>query len=150
MGRAPEGRTGYLQTLARLSEGTKRRGYGNVGLSGAGKALWAAAPRSREDANDQHFLLCSFASDQPWPLSFPPWQLPSSREGTAQQQRGVSFSHTPPGLCALGQPCIPGRQISCGAIIGPYFTLLQSCHISGDREGKDRFPPPPTAVGRQH
>lgn len=51
MGRAREGRTGCLQMLPRLSEGSKRRGCGNVGLkslSGAGKALEPLCPGAGE------------------------------------------------------------------------------------------------------
>lgn len=51
--------------------------------------------------------------------------------------RGFFQSTLRPDLCAFGQPCIPGRQVSHGAIIGHYFKLFQSCrHLRGQcRQG---------------
>ena len=91
-------------------------GFRQAGNLGGGLVL-----RSRKDTTEERFLLRSFASDQPWrPL--PPCLAASKEQGgdnTAAVMGPLVILLL--GLRVLSQPCLPGRQVSCGALIGAYF-----------------------------
>ena len=126
MGRAPGHRTGHLETLPRLDEGNRSGIWEGQtqGASGGWKTFVGLVLGSRKEPEDQHFWLCSLASDQPWPPLLPCLAAPKEQGGDSTVAvMGFFFITLLPGLSVFSQPCFPGCQVSCSIIIGPYFRL---------------------------